>query len=64
MPAVKYFPIESDEPIKALPHNGRNGIIVSCCSCGREFEETDNGHYPPIQFERERYDRQCSHCRD
>ena len=50
--------------IDAYPYNGSNGIIICCRSCGREIEETDGGFYSPVQFENEKFERQCSQCRD
>ena len=45
------------------PYNGHNGIMICCCSCGKDIEETDNGYYQPIVYEHEKYERQCSQCR-
>ncbi len=50
--------------IAAYPYNGSNGIVICCRSCGREIEETDGGFYSPLQYENEKFERQCSHCRD
>lgn len=50
--------------IAAYPYNGSNGIIICCRSCGREIEETDGGFYSPVQYENEKFERQCSQCRD
>ncbi len=54
---------EKKEKIQADWYNGSNGIVICCKSCGTEFEETDQGHYSPIEFEHERYDRKCKQCR-
>lgn len=47
----------------AYPYNGRNGIMICCRSCGADIEETDGGHYLPIVYEHEKYERQCRQCR-
>ena len=47
-----------------LTRYGSNGLIICCHTCGAEFEETDNGHYPPIMREYEQHNRSCKHCRD
>ena len=57
-------PIVISSAIAAYPYNGSNGIIICCRSCGREIEETDGGFYSPVQFENEKFERQCSNCRD
>ena len=41
---------------------GTNGLLICCCECGREMEETIGNHYPPLEYESEKYNRRCSTC--
>ena len=44
--------------------HGSNGILIYCSHCGSEIEETSNGFYPPIEYEEEKYNRECENCRE
>jgi len=41
---------------------GTNGLLISCSACGADMEETVGGHYPPLEYERDKYNRHCSSC--
>jgi hypothetical protein len=57
---------KSMKKIMAYPYNPRhhNGIVICCKCCGYEFEETDDGYYPPLEYEEEKKDRLCRRCRE
>jgi hypothetical protein len=53
-----------EDKLILLPYNSSNGIMICCKSCGCDMEETDNGYYDPIVYEREKYERKCFNCRN
>jgi hypothetical protein len=56
---------QTQEPeLFLMPYGGGNGIIIYCRCCGREMEETVNGHYPPIRYESDKYNRKCQPCQN
>jgi hypothetical protein len=52
-----------EEKIKTGPYtNPMTGIVIVCKNCGCEFEETAQGYYRPMEYERDKYNRYCSRC--
>ena len=43
---------------------GTNGLLISCCCCGWDMEERgDDLHYPPLEYESDKHNRECHRCR-
>jgi hypothetical protein len=53
---------KKEKKLVLMPYGKNNGITICCSNCGCEFEETAEGYYGPIQYESDKYDRECRRC--
>jgi len=51
-----------EEKLILMPYANNNGIVIVCKNCGSEFEETAGGYYTPIEYESDKYNRECKRC--